>query len=379
MSPTNHALFLKAKQDLVMVVEPAPYTSPGSNEVVIRARAAAVNPCDYYVQQYGIMLEKYPVIIGCDVAGEVVEVGSGLKATYSVGDRIAAQADSTHLKMKDGNDYSALFKKLKDDEGNVIEEGVERADARLEGAVHAYAAFQEYVLVAAPSLCKIPKDMEYKDATVLGLGTNTASSCLFTASCLGLSPPQTDGSKPGQGKTLLVWGASSSVGSCGVQLASQAGYEVVGVASKRNHGLLQKCGAVEFFDHNDADVVDKVAKYLEGKDVVGAYDAISTDDTLPKLIEILGRVTGNKMIAAVMPGVEAKATSDVKIVTNFAAVAEAAGLGKKVWTWMEHALADGRMKCLPPPEVVGHGLEAGQKGCDVLSKGVSGKKIVFTL
>lgn len=45
---------------------------------------------------------------------------------------------------------------------------------------------------------------------------------------------------------------------------------------------------------------------------------------------------------------------------------------------MPKALEHGQLKCLPPAEVVGQGLEAVNHACEVMSKGVSGKKIVVS-
>ena len=63
-------------------VDSAPYTKPGPNEVVIKNAAVAINPVDWKIQTYGVLVETFPSIIGSDIAGEVFEVGAdvtGLK------------------------------------------------------------------------------------------------------------------------------------------------------------------------------------------------------------------------------------------------------------------------------------------------------------
>jgi len=45
---------------------------------------------------------------------------------------------------------------------------------------------------------------------------------------------------------------------------------------------------------------------------------------------------------------------------------------------MPKALELGQLKCLPPAEVVGQGLESINHGCEVMRKGVSGKKLVVS-
>ena len=364
-----------------MTISSAPYTPPASNELVIRARAAAINPCDYAMQRFGILLENYPIILGCDAAGEVVEVGADLTEKFKVGDRVTAQADSTRSKVIEGDEkglsYSALSQTVKNEKGEVV---AKKEQSEMKGkTAPAYSAFQEYVVLQAPLFCKIPDSLKFEDATVLGLGFDTAASCLFMDACLGLEYPKMGEEKKEKG-TLLVWGASSSVGSCGVQLATQAGYEVVGVASKRNHDMVKACGAVQCFDHGDSGLIDDAVEYLKGKTVVGAFDAISTESTLGPICEILDKAEAKqKLVAAVMPGAEQKGSRGVKITTNFGGVIVETGVGSGVWAWLEKALADGKMKCMPPAEVVGHGLDAAQKGCDILSQGVSAKKLVVTL
>ena len=236
MPPSNRASWLTVKQSPMNVVDSAPYTSPSANELVIKTKAIALNPADVVVQKLGILLQDYPAILGCDVAGEVVEVHPSLANVYSIGDRVIGAANC--LQRKD--------------------------DA------YCYSAFQEYVVLKLPSIAKIPKEVAYEDAAVLPLGINTAASCLFSDKTLGLKLPSMDGANTSQNKTVLIWGASSSVGSCGVQLAVQAGYRVVGVASKRNHEMAKGLGASACFDQNDPTVIDDIVKYLDGKDVVGA-------------------------------------------------------------------------------------------------------------
>ena len=133
------------------------------------------------------------------------------------------------------------------------------------------------MILKLPSVAKIPKEVAYEDAAVLPLGINTAASCLFMEKTLGLDAPSLDGTRSSQGKTLLVWGASSSVGSCSVQMATQAGYQVVGVASKRNHEMVKGLGASICFDQSDPTLIDDIVTCSNGEEVVGAYNAIVRD------------------------------------------------------------------------------------------------------
>lgn len=343
MAPQNRALWLKAKQDPIMVVDVAPYTKPDADEVVIKVHAVAINPADPFVQRVGILVTQFPAIIGCDAAGVVEEVGPNV-TRFKPGDRVLGACSC--LRTKDG--------------------------------VYCYSAFQQYVVLKTWSTAKVLDGVAFHDATVLPLAVVTAASCLFLPGTLQLEMPP---SSKGKGKTLLVWGASSSVGSCGIQLAVAAGYEVVGVASRHNHAFVKSIGATECFDQKDLSLVNDMIGFLKGKDVVGAYDAISKEGTLHTLCDVLAAGDGAKLICGVMPGAEAFATNGVKIVTNFGAVQSfESKVGPHIWhTFLEPALAAGKFQYKPDPVIVGQGLESIQKACDLLAEGVSAKKLVVTL
>lgn len=87
--PENHAAWLVAKQT-PLEVKAAPYTAPRPDEIVVRNHAIAINPIDWIKQCSGNMLFswiEYPFVLGSDLAGEVVEVGTGV-TRFKVGDRV---------------------------------------------------------------------------------------------------------------------------------------------------------------------------------------------------------------------------------------------------------------------------------------------------
>ena len=340
MTTQNRAAWLMRKQDPVLVVSNAPYNKPEADEIVIKTKSVAFNPVDVAIQKIELIIDSYPAILGCDVAGTVVEVGSDIKE-FKAGDRVIGQGQP------------------------------------FPGGIYKYSCFQEYVVLKMPIIAKIPPNVTWIDASVLPLAINTSASCLFQEGTLALEMPPSHG---GKGKTLLIWGASSSVGSCGVQLAAAAGYEVFGVASKKNHDFVKSIGAARTFDQSDAYIVEEIVTALKGKTCVGAYDAISKEKTLHTICDILHRSGGRKLIAAVLPGVEGFAKYDVTIKTNFAKTNSETPVGAQIWrVYLEPALASGALQCKPTAEVVGHGLENVQKATDLLAPGVSAKKLVVTI
>ena len=183
-------------------VQSAPYTPPSENEIVIKNQAWAVNPIDWLVQENALFdWMKYPLITESDIAGEVVEVGSGV-VRFKKGDRILA--------MSIGQDKNKPS----------------------EGAYQLYSVVQ--TVLAAP----IPDSMSYAEAAVFPLGLCVAACGLFQQDQLALQHP-TVPPKP-TGKTIIVWGGASSVGSNAIQLAVAGGYEVFTTASLKNFDHLQK-------------------------------------------------------------------------------------------------------------------------------------------
>lgn len=86
-------------------IKSAPFTSPAANEIVIKNGAVAINPVDWFIQSKGVDPfpgMTIPCILGSDVAGEVVEVGSAV-TRFKPGDRVLGFAmGSTHMKSSEG-------------------------------------------------------------------------------------------------------------------------------------------------------------------------------------------------------------------------------------------------------------------------------------
>src|SRR4051812_15010825 len=132
MAPTNHSALLTAAKT-PLSVEETPYTPPGPTELVVKTAAVAINAVDGYKQLLGDVFLPYikmPCVPGNDLAGEVVEVGSGV-TRFRPGDRVLAEAAGTA------------------DFGNRPPEG----------------AFQEYVVVREHLTAKVPDGVPYERAS----------------------------------------------------------------------------------------------------------------------------------------------------------------------------------------------------------------------
>ena len=368
--PSNHAAWLTSKSVKPLEVKPAPYTSAGENEIVVKNGAIAINPLDWLKQTAGNLMFswiKYPFIMGSDLAGEVVEVGKGV-TRFNVGDRIVAHAVGM------------------DQRSNKSSEG----------------AFQEYTVVRSKLASPIPDSLSYEDACVLPLCLSTASCGLFQKDFLALPYPTT--APQVSGKTVLVWGGSTSVGCNAIQLAVAAGHEVIATASPKNFEYLKKLGAVGVYDYRSKTVVKDIIEAFHDRECAGAI-AIGTGSA-KACIEIVAASKGKKFVAQASVDLpEKKPTSTMEWVSFGASIGlsnvslavksrikgvstkfifgsdpMANEIGTAIYEdFLPAALAESKYIAAPKPLVVGKGLEFVQKAMDMNMKGVSAKKVVVSL
>ena len=83
---TQKALILEAKFGK-LVVNTIPIPKPGPGQILVKIKATALNPVDWKVQKYGILVGTYPAILGSDIAGDVEELGEGI-TDFKKGDRV---------------------------------------------------------------------------------------------------------------------------------------------------------------------------------------------------------------------------------------------------------------------------------------------------
>ncbi len=371
--PTNQAVRLPAKGAALEIAE-VPFPQAGGKQIVVKAQAIAVNPVDWIVQLVGGLIFpwlKYPLVLGWDVAGEVVAVGEEV-TRFRVGDRVVGLAVGQDKAVNDS----------------------------------AEDAFQNYVLLREHMAAPLPPALMYEDAAVLPLAVSTAASGLFQTDYLALDHP--NGSAQGTGKTLLVWGGSTSVGSNAIQLAVAAGYEVFTTASPRNHDYVRELGAVQAFDYRAPSVVSDIVRALQGRTLAGAL-AIGAGAAAP-CIDVVGACPGGKfvsiastpvsfddaparggkrrwlagklirlvagnvgvMIRARRRGVRVKFVNGVTLLHN--------EVGPMIFVdFLPRALASGDYRAAPPPLVVGKGLSSVAHAFEIQKKGVSAQKVVVTL
>ncbi len=208
----------------------------GEGEVLVRVRAAGVNPVDYAVRE-GYLKEnlptKFPVIPGWDLAGEVVDRGFSARR-FDVGDEVYAYARRP-----------------------VVQHGT----------------FAEYIVLPESYLALKPKNSSWEEAAGIPLVGLTAYQSLFDAGHLQ------------EGQTVLILGASGGVGSLGIQLAKAKGAKVIGVASEKNHSHMRDLGADHTVDYKSNHVGEAVQQLVpDGVDLI--FDCAS-GETLQQSLQAL--------------------------------------------------------------------------------------------
>lgn len=193
--------------------------------------------------------------------------------------------------------------------------------------------------------------MSFEQAAVLPLGLSTAASGMFEKGYLALEHPSLDPNPTG--KTLVVWGGSTSVGSNAIQLGVSAGYEVFTTASSKNFDYVKKLGASQAFDYNSKTVVHELIEALQEKTMAGFIDCAGWSGSWEACAEIASQSSGNKFIAASQPPPE-KMPESVQSKFILGADLRHTEVSKVVYEdFLPQALAQGKFIAAPDPHVVG--------------------------
>jgi NADPH:quinone reductase-like Zn-dependent oxidoreductase len=201
-----------------------PDPEPGPGQVRVAVRAAGVNPIDWKVRS-GAMGGDLPKRTGQEVAGVVDKLGDGVT-------------------------------------------GIEVGEAVFGGAAGGGGAAQ-YALVE--NYARVPESLDFVGAAALPVAVETA---VRTLDVLGVSG----------GQTIVINGASGSVGIAAVQCALARGARVIGTASEANQDYVREFGA-EPTTYGEG-LVERV-RALAGDGVDRALDAAG-GGALPALVELTG-------------------------------------------------------------------------------------------
>jgi NADPH:quinone reductase-like Zn-dependent oxidoreductase len=180
----------------------------GAGEVLIRVRAAGINPFDWKVADGALedqMRHRFPLIPGFDAAGVIERVG----------------ADVTEFAEED-EVYGYLFKP-------VIGAGT----------------YAEYVSAPATIVAQKPVTVGFAEAAALPTPGLTAMDLVNAVDVR-------------EGETILIVGATGGVGAYATQLAARRGAHIIATARRTNEAFVRELGAAETIDHTTEDLIDAV-------------------------------------------------------------------------------------------------------------------------
>ncbi|GAW11554.1 hypothetical protein ANO14919_009010 [Xylariales sp. No.14919] len=343
----NYAAILIRQKRRPLNVDETDARYPDENEIVVKNAAVSINPIDALMQQGYVTNMTTPGILGVDVAGEVVEVGSQVNR-FSVGDRVMGHA----LRLATDDDR--------------------------------HAAFQNYTVLWSNMASPIPLNLSYEDASTMPLGISTAAAGLFQKNSLNLEPPVSY--PPDRDEWVIIAGATGNVGSHGVRLASAAGYKVLGTGSARSFDLARTLGADEMVDYGEKDLAGTLVQRLSGRRVAGAFDASGTKSSIMALANTLAKSQGGKVVSSVSDEYSSsELPRGVRVETILAVDIRLNEVGKRVWEdFLPDALATGKYYIpYPKARVFENGLKVIQAAMDneddKATKAPSGQKAVVTL
>ncbi|MFF8970100.1 NADP-dependent oxidoreductase [Streptomyces sp. NPDC014995] len=196
--------------------------APRPNEVLVRVRAAGVNPTDWKHRSTGGFLGRPPFVLGWDLSGTVEEVGIGV-AAFAPGDDVFGMLPYPY----------------------------------------GHGSHAEYVIAPVRALWHKPAVIDHVQAAALPLVSLTALQALGEVAGLRA------------GQRILIHAAAGGVGHVAVQIAKERGAYVIGTASAGKHDFLRRLGADEVIDYRETDFTEAVKDVDVVLDTIGG--STSTD------------------------------------------------------------------------------------------------------
>ncbi|MFL6349853.1 MAG: zinc-binding dehydrogenase [Nitrososphaeraceae archaeon] len=240
------AVFREFSKDPTKVVNIEDIDMPKlkSNEVMIKAEAAAYNYNDLWAIWGDPIKVPMPHISGSDVAGTVVEVGEDV-SKFKVGDRVVSHSNLSCRICEactSGREYDCNDRTIWGFQTGPL-----------------WGGFSQYTHLPEVNVSKIPDNVSFEDAAAVSMVGMTSWHMLVGRAKI----------KPGQ--TVLIMGGTSGVGMVGIQIAKLYNCSVIATAG--NKEKMDKCteiGADHVVNHREADWYKKVRELTnkQGVDVI---------------------------------------------------------------------------------------------------------------
>lgn len=329
---------------------------PADDYILVKTTAVAINPTDWKHVDLADKAGCVGIWVGCDYAGIVEEVGSGVTKDFKKGDRICGPVNGSNaLREIDG-------------------------------------AFAKYIAVKGDLQIKTPDNITDEEAATLGIAVTTVGQGLYQT--LKLPLPSSPAKEP---KTILIYGGSTAMGISGIQYAKLSGYNVITTASPHNFDYLKELGASAVFDYKSPTVSEDIRKHT-GDALTLAWDCQSTDESAAIVARALSSskpsIVGTLLPVDKKKVQEVNPNADVQMSLYYTVFGEEFGyfgkrdavpenyeFGKRFWELSRELLAEGKLK---PIRVIknrgGSGLDGVIVGLKELKEGkVSAGKLVYTI
>lgn len=213
------------KQPLTLSELPIPV--PTDNQVLVKINAASVNPIDLK-RKHGdvrtIMTTQFPLTLGHDFAGEVIQTGSSVDR-FKVGTRVFGKLPDNHI-----------------------------------------GSFAEYVTVEATNIAPIPAEFSDIQAAAIPLVGLTAYQALHDY--LDVQP----------GQNVYIPAGSGGLGSLAIPIATALGAKVTTTASSKNFDRLKTLGATTVIDYHQPQFLTRLGMFDAAFDLRGGQELSATFD-----------------------------------------------------------------------------------------------------
>jgi propanol-preferring alcohol dehydrogenase len=233
----------------------------GPCDAKIRVRATGVGLTVIIMKATPGLVTRYPRILGHEVAGEVVEVGSEVK-NVKVGDRVVCHF---YLTCK-------VCRFCRSGRETLCENWAGYVGMACDGG------YAEYMSVPALNLCHLPEEIPFVEASIISDAVATPlHACKVEA-------------RVGPGDDVLVVGAGGGVGIHAVQMAKLCGGRVLAAdLSEEKLEKVKELGADEVIHTRQRDLTKEVLRLTNGKGVDAVLDFVASSETLEAGFQALGR------------------------------------------------------------------------------------------
>ncbi|MHA1431163.1 MAG: zinc-binding dehydrogenase [Candidatus Freyarchaeota archaeon] len=264
------ARFYKVGEPLA--VERVPVPEVGVGEVLVRVKACGICGTDVHIARDGtIPPAKTPITLGHEIAGVIAEVGAGVEG-WNVGDRVLVISSITC-----GTCYACRS-------------GDERLciNARILG-LHVDGGLAEYVKIPASCLTKLPDEVPFEQAAIIGDAVATPYHAIVTRGNLRL------------GETVAIFGCGG-LGSHGILIARLAGASKI-IAIDISDEILERSkelGADFTINSAKEKTSKRIREITEGKGVDLALEFVGTSATIDRAVRSI-RKGGRAVIVGIGP------------------------------------------------------------------------------